>query len=50
MRACRGVGASLSEDKLAEWNKEHMAMLERETPEKFEVLHYISIVVLKNKK
>ncbi len=50
MRACRGVGASLSEDKLKEWNKEHMAMLEKEAPEKFEVLHYISIAVLKNKK
>ena len=48
MRACRGVGASLSEDKLNEWNKEHMAMLEKEAPEEFEVLHYISIAVLKN--
>lgn len=50
MRACRGVGASLSEEKLEEWNREHMAMLEKEAPEEFEVLHYISIAVLKNKK
>ena len=50
MRACRGVGASLSKEKLKEWNKEHMAMLEKEAPQEFEVLHYISIAVLQNKK
>lgn len=50
MRTCRGVGTSLSEDKLKEWNREHMAMLEKEAPEEFEVLHYISIAILQNKK
>ena len=49
MKACRGVGASLSADKLEMWEKEHMALLDRIAPEEFDVLHYAAIAVLKKK-
>ncbi len=47
MKACRGVGASLSGEELAKWDAEHKAMLERIAPEKFEILHYAALAVLK---
>lgn len=50
MKACRGVGASLSGDELRRWDEEHRAMLEREAPEKFEVLHFAAVSVLKKKR
>ena len=49
MKACRGIGASLSQDKIAKWEKEHLELLEKLAPEKFEVLHSASIVVLEKK-
>ena len=49
MRACRGVGASLSEEELVKWDKEHRELLERIAPEQFEVLHYAALAVLKKK-
>ena len=50
MRACRGVGASMSPKQLAAWDKEHMEMLEKEASESFIVKHYISIAELQVKK
>lgn len=50
MRACRGVGASLSEEELAKWDAEHRELLERIAPERFEVLHYAALAVLRKKK
>ena len=50
MRACRGVGASMSSKQLAAWNKEHMEMLEKDASENFMVKHYISIAELQVKK
>lgn len=50
MRACRGVGASMSPEEVAAWDKEHMAMLEENAPEEFLVKHYVSIAELKVKK
>lgn len=47
MKACRGVGASLNEDELVKWDAEHRKMLESIAPEKFEVLHYAALSVLK---
>ena len=47
MRACRGVGASLSPEQLAQWDAEHRALLERIAPEEFDVLHYAAMTVLK---
>ncbi len=49
MRACRGVGASLSPEELAQWNKDHRQLLEEIAPERFEVLHYAAIAVLRKK-
>ena len=46
MKACRGVGASLSESEIAQWEREHMAMLNETAPEKFEVKHYAAIAEL----
>jgi SAM-dependent methyltransferase len=49
MRACRGVGASLSGKELAAWEKEHLEMLEKCAPDCFDVQHYAAITVLKMK-
>lgn len=49
MRACRGVGASLSKEELERWDKEHRDLLEQIVPETFEVLHYAALTVLKKK-
>ena len=49
MRACRGVGASLSPEELARWDAEHRALLDRIAPEEFEVLHYAALAVLKKR-
>ena len=49
MRSCRGVGASLNSKDIALWDEEHRQMLQRETPEEFEILHYAAITVLKKK-
>ena len=50
MRACRGVGASMSGETLAAWDKEHMDMLVNSAPESFMVKHYISVAELEVKK
>ena len=50
MRACRGVGASMSPKQLDAWNKDHMEMLQKEASENFMVKHYISIAELQVKK
>lgn len=49
MKSCRGVGASLTQDKLVKWEREHIELLERIAPDKFEVLHYAAIAELKKK-
>lgn len=49
MKTCRGVGASLSEEELAEWDTEHRNLLEKIAPEEFEVLHYAALAELKLK-
>ena len=49
MKACRGVGASLSEEQIAAWEAEHKALLSRIAPETFEILHYAAIAVLQKK-
>ena len=50
MRACRGVGASLSPSELEKWDAEHMQMLTGNAPEQFMIKHYIAIAELTNKK
>jgi hypothetical protein len=49
MRACRGVGASMSEADLAAWDKEHAEMLMKNAPGEFPVKHYVSIADLQLK-
>ncbi len=46
IRACRGIGASLGEKEVEEWEREHISMLSR-FPEEFTVKHYAAIAVLK---
>ncbi len=49
MRACRGVGASLSEEDLAKWDIEHRELMDRIAPESFDVLHYAALALLRKK-
>ena len=50
MRACRGIGASLSEEKISMWEREHKALLEHVAPDAFDVLHYGAVAELKTMK
>lgn len=50
MKACRGVGASMTETEISAWETEHKKMLEETAPEKFEILHYGAVAELKVKK
>lgn len=43
MKACRGIGASLTPEEIAAWEKEHLQLLERIAPETFLVRHYAAI-------
>lgn len=47
MKACRGVGASLSEIEIAKWEEEHKKLLMQTAPEEFDILHYGAIAELK---
>ncbi len=47
MKSCRGIGASLSQKEIEEWEKEHLKMLYEIAPESFDVLHYAAYVELK---
>lgn len=49
MKACRGIGASLTESEIAMWEKEHKKLLDEIAPAQFEVLHYGAIAELKKK-
>lgn len=47
MKACRGVGASLSQEELARWDIAHRKLLDEIAPEHFEIHHYAALAVLK---
>ncbi|MCD7728785.1 MAG: class I SAM-dependent methyltransferase [Clostridia bacterium] len=47
MKTCRGIGASITKDELTKWEHEHINLLERTAPEKFDILHYAAIAELK---
>ncbi len=49
MRACRGVGASLSGKELERWDDEHRRLLREIAPEWFTVLHTAALAELKKK-
>ena len=46
VKACRGIGASLSEKEVSEFEKEHLELLASRFPENFEVLHYCAVAEL----
>lgn len=50
VKACRGVGASLSEHQIENWEKEHKKLLDDIAPEEFKIKHYGAIKVLQVKK
>lgn len=47
MKACRGIGASLTDKEIAMWEKEHKRLLAEIAPEEFDVLHYGAMAELK---
>lgn len=47
MKACRGVGASLSEEEINAWEKEHIKLLSEIAPSEFDILHYGAVAELK---
>ena len=49
MKACRGVGASLSDEELSLWEQEHIDLLQKIAPENFTILHDIAIAELRMK-
>lgn len=49
MKACRGIGASLTEEEIAAWEQEHMKLLAEIAPAEFNILHYGAIAELKKK-
>lgn len=49
MKACRGVGASLSDEEISQWESEHKKLLMEIAPEEFDVLHYAAIAEFKLK-
>lgn len=49
MKACRGVGASLSEKEIMCWENEHRKLLAEIAPNEFDVKHYAAIAELKAK-
>ena len=46
IKACRGVGASLSEEEVCRFEAEHLELLNKIAPAEFNILHYAAISVL----
>ena len=49
VKSCRGIGASLSAEEVAIWEKEHINLLNSIAPAEFDVLHYGAIAELRKK-
>ncbi len=49
MKACRGVGASLSQEQIKTWEMEHYKLLQDIAPDEFEVKHYAAMLELKKR-
>ncbi len=45
IRACRGIGASLNEEIMKQFNKEHMNLLTEIAPIEFEIIHQVVIKI-----
>ena len=50
VKACRGIGASLTEEEILMWEKEHTELLMNIAPDNFEVAHYAAVAELKTVK
>jgi cyclopropane fatty-acyl-phospholipid synthase-like methyltransferase len=50
MKACRGVGASLTAGEIDLWEQEHIKLLDEIAPEEFDVLHYGAMAELRVRK
>lgn len=49
IKACRGIGASLTNEEISMWEQEHKEFLKRIAPDKFYILHYGAMAELKKK-
>lgn len=49
MKACRGVGASLSQEEIEKWEMEHRMLLQSIAPKQFYIKHYAAMLELKQK-
>jgi hypothetical protein len=47
MKACRGIGASLPEEEIKAWEREHLMLLAEIAPAEFDILHYAAMAELK---
>lgn len=47
MKACRGIGASLTEKEIFMWEQEHKNLFEHIVPKEFDILHYGAIAELR---
>ncbi|MDE6780093.1 MAG: class I SAM-dependent methyltransferase [Ruminococcus sp.] len=47
LKACRGIGASLSETEINTWEQEHKKLLSEITPPEFDIIHYAAVAELK---
>lgn len=50
LKACRGIGASLTTEEIKSWENEHLRLLEKIAPEEFDVLHYAALSEIKVRK
>lgn len=49
LKACRGIGASLSESEISEWEHENKKFLSENVPPEFDIIHYSAIAELVKK-
>ena len=49
MKACRGVGASMSEQEIALWETDHIKMLSSTPSDNLEILHHAATAILRKK-
>lgn len=49
IKACRGIGASLSQEEISLWEKEHLELLSKIAPKEFNIKHYVAMAELTKK-
>lgn len=50
IKACRGIGASLSPEEIETWEIEHKKLLDEMASEEFLIKHYVAVLELRRKK